>query len=308
MSLTRVWKNWKSFSSGKKKTTDLEHFRYYLEENLRLIYLDIKNRTYKHGPYKKYVVHDSKRREISVANIRDRVVHRMVYEYLVSNFDKTFIYDLWSCRKGKGLVAGINRTQEFLNRYSRGYVWRADVRKFFDSVDHEILLTILSKRIKDETAMFLIKEIIASYPVGLPIGNLTSQVFANIYLNELDRFVKNKLKPQAYLRYGDDFIMICDSPGTLKEYREAAIEFLHNKLKLEINTKNDIVVKAKEGLYFLGVEVYPKGRRLKKRNLSRARERLNLKNVSSYSGLIKQNSNSKEIKKFQWEVLEKIGF
>lgn len=137
---------------------------------------------------------------------------------------------------------------------------------------------------------------------GIPIGNLTSQIFANIYLNELDRFVKHTIKPQAYLRYGDDFIIIEADRNQLISNKLIITKFIEAKLKLEINPKNDIIVKARSGLHFLGVEIFPKGRRLKKRNWQRAEERLNVQNVASYKGLIDKHSNKKSKKYFNWVI------
>jgi hypothetical protein len=186
------------------------------------------------------------------------------------------------------------------------------VKRFFDSVDQEVLLTILSRRIKDKTTLNLLKEIIYSFSsvsggwIGMPIGNLTSQIFANIYLNELDRFVKHNLGVGAYLRYGDDFIIIEHDLRKLELYRAHTVDFLRNELKLEVNSKSDKILKAAHGLKFLGVKLWPSGRTLTRRNLSRACERLAPNNVSSYSGLIKQHGNKKEIKGFYWLVYEKL--
>lgn len=141
----------------------------------------------------------------------------------------------------------------------------------------------------------------------MPIGNLTSQIFANIYLNEPDRFVKNTIKPLAYLRYGDDFIIISQNLPQLKHIREKVAVFLQEKLGLEINAKNDITIKPRWGLKFLGVEIFPAGRRLSERNWSRAIIRLNARNFSSYSGLVKQHSKDKRIKEFNWIILEKLN-
>ncbi|MFH1255506.1 MAG: RNA-directed DNA polymerase [bacterium] len=132
-------------------------------------------------------------------------------------------------------------------------------------------------------------------------------MFANIYLNELDRFVKHTIKPKAYLRYGDDFIIISENLGQLKQIRKKTIKFLREKLRLEINPKNDIIIKARQGLKFLGVEIFPYGRRLKKRNWSRVKTKLTCQNISSYSGLIKQHSKEKRIKEFNWRILEKLN-
>lgn len=123
-------------------------------------------------------------------------------------------------------------------------------------------------------------------------------------MNELDRFIKYAIKPQAYLRYGDDFIIISENCGQLQAFRNNTVEFLREKLRLEINGKNDIIVKARQGLKFLGVWIYPQGRKLNKRNWSRARKRLKHNNISSYSGLVKQHSKEKRIKEFNWLILE----
>ena len=118
---------------------------------------------YRHGGYRTFTVFENKKRSIVVASIRDRVVHRLMYDYLVPIFDKTFLYDVWSCRKGKGLCAAIERAQFFMRKYRHGFVWRADVRKFFDHVDHDILLRLLGRRITDAHALVVLKKIIGSY-------------------------------------------------------------------------------------------------------------------------------------------------
>jgi len=135
---------------------------------------------------------------------------------------------------------------------------------------------------------------------------LTSQIFANIYLNELDQFVTSNIKPLAYLRYGDDFIIIMDNYTELAKQKKVVVEFINNKLRLTINSKNDIIIKAKYGLKFLGVEIFPKGRRLKKRNWRRAEDRLNLRNVASYKGLVDKHGNERQKKYYNWVVMQKI--
>lgn len=140
----------------------------------------------------------------------------------------------------------------------------------------------------------------------MPIGNLTSQIFANIYLNELDRFVKHRLKPKAYLRYGDDFVVFETDFEKLEHFRSQTITFLENILKLKINSKSDKIMKLQHGLKYLGVKLWPSGRTLLKRSLSRANNRLQVNNVSSYNGLVKKHTNTKLIKKFNWFIYEKI--
>jgi len=318
LSLSNIWKSWYQFRRGKRKTTELEHFQYFLEKNLQKLHDELSNDAYKHDGYRKFIVNDNKRREVSVASVKDRVAHRLLYEYLVKIYDKTFIFDAWSCRKEKGLVSAIERARTFLSRYSGSFIWRSDIKKFFDNVDHQILMEILYSRVADLKAIYILEEVIESYSApakecrfarrkGIPIGNLTSQIFANIYLNEFDRFVQHAIKPLAYLRYGDDFIVMSDSFSRIHQIKEESAEFLKERLGLEINVKSDIMVKARWGLKFLGVEIFPKGVRLSKRNWRRAKSRLNLANVPSYSGLARRYSKGKRIKEFGWIVLEKLN-
>lgn len=140
----------------------MEHYTYYLEQNLYKLYHDLNNSTYRHGGYRNFVVTDNKRRRISVASIQDRIVHRLIYEYLVPIYDKTFIFDAWSCRKNKGLLGAIERTQCFLHAFPRGFIWRADITKFFDNVDREVLLLILKRKIFNVRTLALLKEVINS--------------------------------------------------------------------------------------------------------------------------------------------------
>lgn len=226
------------------RQANLDSFQFYLEENLYCLHEDLVRGRYRHGHYHRFVVTDSKRREISVASIRDRVVHRLLYDYLVRIYDQTFIYDAWSCRKDKGVIGAINRVQDYIRGHPRDFVWRMDITKFFDSVQHDTLLTILERRLnRDSLALALAQEVIRSYPekipererervrgsfrsIGLPIGNLTSQIFANIYLNEFDRFVVHVLKPERYVRYGDDCLLFVNNRERAGKMRVDAIIFL----------------------------------------------------------------------------------
>ena len=312
LGLGNVWKAWFAFRKGKHMTEEMHKFQYHLEDNLLELYRDLNDGTYKHGPYRHFIVCDNKRRKISVSSIRDRVVHRLIYDYIVPLWDKTFIYDAWSCRKGKGLLGAIERTQEFLKSYPRAYIWRADIQKFFDNVDQRVLFELLKRRVRDRKALLLIREVLKSYSthtegVGMPIGNLTSQIFSNIYLNELDRFIKHSLKTEAYLRYGDDFILFEMDKEELENMRAKTIGLQSNELKLPLHPKNDLIFKAKHGLKFLGTELWSSGRRLSKRNKVRIDNRLNLRNTPSYHGVISKHGGSKMSKWMDWKVHELIG-
>ena len=317
LSLNNIWKSWFRFRAGKRKTTEIENFQYYLEENLWRLHADLNSGQYVHCQYQHFTANDSKRRDIAVAVIRDRVVHRLLYDYLVEIYDQTFIFDAWSCRKNKGLIGAIDRTEKMFRRYNKSFVWRADITKFFDNIKQNTLLAIITRRVKDEKSIWLMKKVIGGYLAGvtarererereecargIPIGNLTSQIFANIYFNEFDRFVKHILKPQFYLRYGDDFIIIAPSRTDAKKIKESAVLFLQNTLGLEINRKNDIIIPVRQGVHFLGVEIFPTGRRLKKRIWQKAQSKLNINNVASYKGLIQQHY-SKKLSYFGWLI------
>ncbi len=311
LGLGNIWKAWFTFRKGKRKTRKMHEFQYHLEDRLRELHRDLSNGTYKHGEYRTFIVCDNKRREISVSPIRDRIVHRLLYDYLVPIWDKSFIYDVWSCRKGKGLLGAIQRTQQFLKSYPQSYIWRADIQKFFDNVDQRVLFEILQRRIRDKKALTLIREVLRSYSthskgVGMPIGNLTSQIFSNVYLNELDRFVKHKLKPKAYLRYGDDFLLFDMDEKKLRNMREEAIQFISNVLKISVHNKNDLIFKAKHGLKFLGVILYPTGRKLNKRMNNGIKTKLNSRSASSYRGIVTKHSNQKAREEFNWRLMEII--
>ena len=306
----------------------MHEFQYSLERNLYELFQDLNSGGYQHGGYRKFIVNENKRREISVAGIRDRVVHRMIYDYLVKIYDKTFIYDAWSCRKGKGLHGAVERTQGLLKRGMNSgacykyatptrrrrfsWVWKCDVRKFFDNIDHELLLRIISRRTKDSITRNLLKEVIYSYTtvhesrIGIPIGNLTSQIFANIYMNELDRFVKNSLRVKSYVRYGDDFIIIENDPVRLEHVRAEVVRFLAVGLKLQVNANSDKIMKVTDGLKFLGVKIWLSGMTLNKRNQARVYQRLGTANVSSYIGLVRRYGTLKQVNSFNWAICEKV--
>lgn len=166
-SVANIWKSWRNFRKGKRNSRAIIEFEYYLEQNLWQLRRNLITGGYRHGGYDKFVVHDTKPREIAVAGVRDRVVHRLLYDYLVTVWDKTFIYDVWSCRHGKGLHAGIRRAQTFMRRYPEAWVWRADIRKMFDSIDKDVLKKLLRRRLTDEKALILLDKIIDSYSTQL---------------------------------------------------------------------------------------------------------------------------------------------
>lgn len=200
-----------------------------------------------HGEYAHKIVNEKKRRDIQVANVRDRVVHRLLYDYLVPIVDRRLDYDVWSCRPGKGVHQAVERARHMIRRHPQAWVWRADVTKFFDNVTHTKLMQILKYHVVDHTALELLERVVTSYAGvtdrGIPIGNLTSQIFANIYLNEFDRLVRHTLKPLSYIRYGDDFLVFAESEQEAIGFQCHAAQWLRRELFLSLHKKNNHVIK-----------------------------------------------------------------
>lgn len=311
-----LYQAWQHFRTGKKPSRMIDVFAYNLETNLRTLAQQIESRTYRHGGYQRVVVREKKRRDLAVADVRDRVVHRLLYDFLLDSFDPTFDFDVWSCRKDKGLHACLTRTQQLLGRFPESYVWRADVVKFFDSVNHQKLLgCITRKHPEDASLIWLCQEVIASYqthdpPIadslgrrGIPIGNLTSQIFANIFLHEFDRFVRHQLKPLAYLRYGDDFIAFAHTRRVAYQFQAEANEYLATNLGLSLNPKNNIVVPAESGLRFLGHEVDHDSAVVDRHTTRAVLSKVDLHNVASYKSLYLPDEAKHQL---DWIITEKI--
>jgi RNA-directed DNA polymerase len=308
-SLSSLYKSWYAFRSGKRASSDIVSFQFYLESHLRQLTHELTNKTYQHGGYAYFVIEDTKRRDIAVAPVKERIVHRLLYDYLLNRWDKTFIYDAWSCRNNKGQHKAIERAASFVASYANGWVWRADITKFFDSVDQEMLLRCIKQRVRNPDALWLIREVLSSYSKnelgrGMPIGNLTSQIFANIYLNEFDRFMIHTLKPRAYLRYGDDWLCFTENRSELIAIRDAARQFLSEVLKLSVSQKLDIITPAAKGVTYLGIDLWPGNQRITKTTRLRIDKKITSTNYYSYEALIRHFSNERSIKKFYWQTLD----
>ncbi|MDO8620919.1 MAG: reverse transcriptase/maturase family protein [Candidatus Levybacteria bacterium] len=268
ISLENLFQAWSEFRKGKSKRSDVQLFERNLEDNLFNLHYLLKTKTYKHGAYEEFYVNDPKQRHIHKASVMDRVVHHLLYTFLYKLFDSSFIYDSYSCRLDKGTHKGVKRLEKFARKVSQNYTrscfaLKLDIKKFFASVDHQVLLTLLKQKIQDNDIVWLIRQIIDSFysdkgeGKGMPLGNLTSQVFANIYLNELDQFVKHKLKAKYYIRYADDFLFLSKNKELLYEYINVLRQFLSNELKLEIHPNKIIFRKLEWGIDFLGYIVLP---------------------------------------------------
>ena len=308
ISLENLFLAWQEFSKGKIKKKDVLEFKSRFEENLFHLHWVLKNKTYQHSDYTAFNVYDPKLRKIHKATVTDRVLHHAIFRVLYPIFDQGFIFDSYSCRMEKGTHRAVKRLEKFTRKLSQNnknnvFVLKCDIKKFFDSIDQEILLEIIQRKIQDEDALWLIGKIIQSFPSGLPLGNVTSQIFANIYLNELDQFVKHQLKEKYYLRYCDDFIILGEGEKHLKNLVPKISQFLEEKLQLMLHPNKISIQKNIQGIDFLGYVVFPHHRVLrtktKKRivkKMQKKREDLKNKKISekafnqslqSYSGVLK---------------------
>jgi len=208
---------WERFIRGKRKKKDVADFQLCLSDNLVQLYTELQNKTYEHGGYSAFNISDPKPRNIHKALVRDRVVHHLLYKELYQYFDNRFIFDSYSCRKYKGTHKALDRFKFFARKVSKNntricYVLKCDIRKFFASIDQEVLMKILERHIEDVDILWLIGQVVKSFhttkiDVGLPLGNLTSQLLVNIYMHEFDMFVKQELRVKYYIRYADDFVV-----------------------------------------------------------------------------------------------------
>jgi len=241
---------------------DVADFDLDLENNLFDLHRSLLEKSYQHGAYKSFYVCDPKQRLISKAGVRDRVVHQALFRVLYDIFDRRFIHDSYSCRFNKGAHAGVGRLIDFCRRLSRNYsrpiyVLKCDVKKFFASIDKNILLGLVEKSISDVDTLGLIKVIVDSFESGLPLGNVTSQLFANTYLNELDQFIKHKLRVQYYLRYCDDFIILSTNADYLRKLVVKIDGFLSEKLRLKLHPNKISLKKLSQGIDWLGYVIRP---------------------------------------------------
>ena len=261
VSIENLIKAWKEFKKGKCSKMKVAEFELKLEENLFALHRELLGELWKPKPYKRFFVKDPKLREIHEADIRDMVLYQALYQKLYEVFDPVFISNSFSSRKYKGTHAGVKRFSEFSKKVSQNhtkqaFVLKCDIRKYFDSIDQEILFGLIKKRVKDEKLLNLIKKVIYSFEKtknkGLPLGNVTSQLFANIYLNESDQFIKHKLKIKYYVRYCDDFVILSEDLKCLADTIPQIRRFLSENLKLVLHPNKISIRKLKNGTDFLG--------------------------------------------------------
>ena len=290
---------WREFKKGKTRKKDVQEFEFDLEDNLFQLHQKLKSKTYEHHSYTPFFVRDPKLRHIHKACVRDRLLHHAIFRVLYPIFDKSFICDSYSCRFGKGTHLAVERLEDFVRKLNKNncktiYALKCDIRKFFDSIDKNILLEIIKGKVKDQNAIWLVSKVLSSFSKesgkGLPLGNVTSQLFANIYLNELDQYVKHNLKIKYYLRYCDDFIILGCEPHFLLELAYKMSEFLEERLGLNLHQDKIILRKHRQGIDFLGYVVLPYHRMLRTKTSKRTIRKIIKKRNEFEDGLIAEDS------------------
>ena len=318
---------WKEFLKGKRNRKDVLDFERNLMTNIIELHNDLSHKTYKHSDYYAFNISDPKPRNIHKASVRDRLLHHAIYRILYPYFDKKFIYDSYSCRVDKGTHKAMYRFESFIRKVSRNntktcWVLKCDIKKFFANIDHDILKEILSKTVFDINTLWLLEQVIDSFYTnphishgvnvqddtnsamaesvslkGLPLGNLTSQLLVNIYMNKFDQFVKHKLEVKYYIRYADDFVILQDDKRELEKILEQMKQFLETKLKLNLHPDKVFIKTIASGVDFLGWVHFPKHRVLrtatKKRMFRNINENSKPETIASYKGLLKHGNTYK---------------
>ncbi|MFH0771204.1 MAG: reverse transcriptase/maturase family protein [Candidatus Omnitrophota bacterium] len=284
-SFGNIYRRYLKCRRNKRNTMNALKFEINAEENILRLEKELRSKVYHPSRSILFFVKKPKLREIFAADFRDRVVHHILVGYLEPIFENVFIHDSYACRKGKGTHRAVRRLQSFLRKVSkngsaRSYYLQLDIKSFFINMDKEILFGLIRRRTKNKDVLWLAKSIIfhdctrdyilrdkvnlfneLSYEKslfgkenkrGVPIGNLTSQFFANVYLNELDQFVKHRLRCRHYIRYADDFVLLSNSREKLVDWMEGIREFLESELRLKFNPRGTKLQPVSNGIDFLG--------------------------------------------------------
>ncbi|MCF7878339.1 MAG: reverse transcriptase/maturase family protein [Candidatus Omnitrophica bacterium] len=266
-------------SKGRRYNDSVADFNFNREKEINSLHKELSKKTYRHRRYRLFTIYEPKKRNIAAAPFRDRVVHHAVHDAIEPFIDKGFIYHSYACRKDKGTHKAVDKAQSFLR--ANKYCLHGDIRKYFPSIDHKILKGFIAKRIKDGDVFWLLEKIVdsaqqltAGKAVGLPIGNLTSQLFANLYLDKLDYFMKFNLKHHYYLRYMDDFLVFGNDKRTIQNIKNEIREFLQNKLNLILHEGKSQIYNTDKGVKFLGFKLFNRYRRLSSDNLQRFKKKL----------------------------------
>lgn len=290
---------------GKRKKQDVQEFQYKLMGNVFALHCDLTGGKYRHGLYEAFKISDPKPRDIHKATVRDRLLHHALYRKLYPFFDRTWIADSYSCRKGKGTHRAMGRFMQLAAKVSRNHtrtcwVLKCDIKKFFASIDHRIINDIVGRYIPDERICALVAEVIGSFHStkegkGLPLGNLTSQLLVNVYMNEFDQFVKHRLRINHYVRYADDFVILSASRSDLEVLLPRIQTFLDAKLSLALHPDKVSIQTFASGIDFLGWVHFPDHRVLRtstKRRMQKRVSRLEKESptIQSYAGMLEHGN------------------
>ncbi|OGG50029.1 hypothetical protein A2763_03740 [Candidatus Kaiserbacteria bacterium RIFCSPHIGHO2_01_FULL_54_36] len=276
-------------------------------DNVLALHHDLAAGTYRHGGYKAFRISDPKPRDIHKATVRDRLLHHALYRQLYPFFDRTFIADSYSCRKGKGTHRAMNRFRSFAAKVSRNHIrtcWvlKCDIKKFFASIDHQTLFDSLATYISDKRIAALVVEVVRSFqtheatPRGLPLGNLTSQLLVNVYMNEFDQYMEHELKARLYIRYADDFVILSAARPCLAALLPRIADFLRLRLKLNLHPDKVRIATFASGVDFLGWVHFPDHRVLRTSTKRRMFKRMcgpSEATKQSYLGLLKHGNARK---------------
>ncbi|MFH1973645.1 MAG: reverse transcriptase/maturase family protein [Patescibacteria group bacterium] len=300
-SLENLCEAWQEFIRGKRKKIDVQEFAMDLGDELVALHQDLMWGTYVHGPYRHFRINDPKPRDIHKASVRDRLLHHAIHRKLYPFFALTFIADSYSYQKGKGLHRALDRFRTMARKVGQNHsrtcwVLKCDIRKYFASVDHGILSRILADRMIDQRLLRLLVDVVGSFHVtsvkGMPLGNLTSQLFANVYLNELDQFVKRGLGVKHYVRYADDFVLLLNDRPALVVILPKLRSFLSDRLALELHPDKISIATFASGVDFLGWVHFPHHRvprtKTKRRMSKRIRGNPKDETLQSYLGLLER--------------------
>jgi len=318
----------RAFNNAKKGKTNLPYviqFSENLTENLLQLQKELKSQAYKPAKLTRFIIKDPKLRVISKSIFRDRIVHHAIVQILEPLIDPTFIYDSYANRVGKGTNMALERCQLFLRQSSKsgwgggdkenkniinGYALKADIKRYFEAVDQEMLLKIIRKKIKDEKLLSLVRTILHNFNakikgIGMPLGNLTSQFFANVYLNELDQFVKHELKVRYYMRYVDDFVIIHKSKEVLEYYKQEITRFLTEILKLQLHPGKSKIIPLFYGIPFVGFRIFCYHKLIRKKATKRIKAKLKMWEEMNELGLLEKYTTLEKL--IGWMAYAKNG-
>ena len=293
---------WKEFIIGKKSRKDVQEFQLHLMDNILFLHQDLKNKVYIHGKYYAFNISDPKPRNIHKATALDRLLHHAIYRILYPYFDKKFIHDSYSCRFEKGTHKGMNRFRGYFSKVSKNntktcHILKCDIKKFFANIDHDVLKKILSRFNLDSGTLWLLGQVIDSFHQGLPLGNLTSQLLVNVYMNEFDQYMKRELKVKYYIRYADDFVILYENKEFLENLLPKINTYLNTYLNIYLHPDKVFIKTLASGVDFLGWVHFPKHRVLrtstKRRMFKQLKENPREESLQSYLGMLSHGNAHK---------------